>query len=145
MPYAKKESLIAWRKKQDPEKVRAYHAAYRERYRERRLLAYRKKRGDAFREFNRIWNPTIWDEGYTSNGRFRVKMPDHPNADHVGYVQRSHAVWYLMTGEVVPKGYVLHHINEDSLDDRFENLQLLTLSGHTFLHHFGKKRKERAA
>jgi hypothetical protein len=54
-----------------------------------------------------------------------------------GYVPRSHAVWYLETGEIVPDGFHLHHINEDPSDDRMENLKLFTNSQHQSTHKAG--------
>jgi len=51
--------------------------------------------------------------------------------------QYSHLVWFLNTGywpDWENKKEVIHHINGDSTDDRFENLQLMTFSEHLTLH-----------
>lgn len=84
------------------------------------------------------WDPSRWDDGYADNkGRFRVYRPDYPRAyggSSKGYAKRSHVVWWLETGQVLPADHVLHHKNEDKLDDRFENLELKTHGQHTIEH-----------
>ena len=41
---------------------------------------------------------------------------------------------------LLPNEHV-HHINEDKLDNRLENLEILGVGEHTRLHHFGKPKK----
>lgn len=38
-------------------------------------------------------------------------------------------------GRRLQKGEIVHHINEDKVDNRLENLQLLTISEHMSLHY----------
>lgn len=107
---------------------------------EKRIAAYRARRGDLFRVPKPTWSMCNWDSGsITKHGRFRVKFPSHPEASNWGYVYRSHAVWYVIAGDVVPSGHVLHHKNFDILDDRFENLELLSRQQHAKLHHIGRR------
>lgn len=56
--------------------------------------------------------------------------------------QYSHYVWWQNTGywpDWETKREVIHHINLIPLDDRFENLQLMTDSEHKSLHNRGEK------
>ena len=67
-----------------------------------------------------------------------VKAPlDYPGKVYTyGHrVLEHHLVWWRTTGKTVPKGYVLHHKNEDTLDNRFANLELLQRGDHTARHH----------
>lgn len=53
---------------------------------------------------------------------------------------------YLMEqklGRKLSSTEVVHHINHDSLDNRLDNLQLMTWSEHTLHHHTGAKYKRR--
>ncbi len=49
------------------------------------------------------------------------------------WVPRAKWVWESSNGEV-PKGFVVHHVNEDTIDDRIDNLRLLTRKEHRLLH-----------
>lgn len=41
----------------------------------------------------------------------------------------------------IPEGYNIHHINENKLDNRITNLELIEHSKHTIKHHLGKESK----
>lgn len=51
-------------------------------------------------------------------------------------------VWKKHFGEI-PKGYVIHHIDGDRLNNRIENLQCLSASEHTRIHMQDSERKEK--
>lgn len=83
-----------------------------------------------------VWDGSIWDDGYIdSGGRFRVYCPDCPRAYFgQGYALRTHVVWWLEHGECHPSGTVLHHRNENKLDDALDNLEMMPHADHTSLH-----------
>jgi hypothetical protein len=99
----------------------------------------KKLRRDSHGQFTRtrkVWNLHRWGEGYIDNrGYFRVYRPDFPKVwDASGYAKRSHVVWWLKTGRIVSRAHVLHHKNENKLDDKIENLELKTKGEHTEHH-----------
>ena len=88
-----------------------------------------------FRRTRTSWTPENWDDGFIDNrGRFRVFRPDCPRSYEGGYALRAHVVWWLATGSVHPLGTNLHHVNEDRLDDRYENLRCLPHGEHSSHH-----------
>lgn len=49
-------------------------------------------------------------------------------------VYTSHYVWFNNTGNWPKSGEIIHHKNFNQLDNRFENLQLMSISEHIKLH-----------
>lgn len=61
------------------------------------------------------------------------------------YRPNSHYVWFLNTGywpDFKSKQEVIHHLDGDSLNDTFSNLQIMTLGEHFSLHRSGKRGKD---
>lgn len=54
----------------------------------------------------------------------------------------EHRYVYAQANGGIPNGYVVHHKNEDHLDNRVDNLQAMTWGAHSSLHHKGAKRPE---
>jgi hypothetical protein len=83
---------------------------------------------------HRLWTPLNWDDGYIDQGKMKVYRPDYPRSNGQGYTFRYHIVWWMSTGEVVPRDLILHHINGNKLDDSIGNLQLMPQKDHVRLH-----------
>ena len=99
----------------------------------------KKGKDGKFVRIRKIWDGTRWNDGYKNNkGRFLVWRPDFPGHYHEGYALRYHVVWWLKTGQVIKKGYNLHHLNHKKTDDRFENLELIKHGEHSRLHNITK-------
>ncbi len=68
---------------------------------------------------------------------FGIATRDMPNYDkvHGMGIYEHHQVWYENTGHIVDSSKeVVHHKNGIKTDNRFENLQLLTIQEHDKLH-----------
>lgn len=78
----------------------------------------------------------------TNDGYVMEYHPNHPRADKRGYVFAHIVAYESHTGERVPEGYVVHHINGIKTDNYPKNLVMLTREEHTILHHVGKKRSK---
>jgi hypothetical protein len=82
-----------------------------------------------------------WKEGkpykYTDKrGYIQVKTPTSWRKEH-------HLIWSAHNGGVmIPKGYVVHHINQNKTDNRIENLALMPENYHLKLHCYLRKINE---
>lgn len=50
------------------------------------------------------------------------------------YVYEHHLVWWNHMNQIVPDGYLIHHINEIKTDNRIDNLQLISRANHSSEH-----------
>lgn len=50
------------------------------------------------------------------------------------YVYEHHLIWWKKTGQIIPKGYEIHHVNGDHRDNNPSNLKLLTGAEHRKVH-----------
>ena len=68
------------------------------------------------------------------NGPYELVIApdDYPGFRYRGrYIYEHHLVWWQVTGGLVPEGFVVHHKNEKKRDNRFDNLELKSVSAHT--------------
>jgi hypothetical protein len=71
-------------------------------------------------------NNPYWNGGeYISSEGYRlVKRPDHPNARESGYILEHRLVATEMLDRPLQEDEIVHHKNEDKLDNRPENLKV---------------------
>lgn len=53
------------------------------------------------------------------------------------WIEYAKVVWMQNNG-LIPKGYIIHHINRNTLDDVIDNLALVTRKAHFEIHEIGK-------
>lgn len=65
-----------------------------------------------------------------------LKAPDkYPGKKYRGkYAYEHQIIFWLNTGIIPPKGYHVHHKNEIKTDNRFDNLEIISRSTHTYTH-----------
>ena len=60
------------------------------------------------------------------------------------WIEYAKFVWIKHNGKI-PKGYLIHHIDEDTLNDDIHNLALLTRKAHFEIHNIGKMGRDKIA
>lgn len=87
------------------------------------------------RDITRDKNPR-WKGGmFIAEGYIYVYHPEtHPRISYRKYVKRATLVLEQKIGRYLLPNEIAHHINENRLDDRPENLQLMTVSDHHSYH-----------
>lgn len=81
-----------------------------------------------FRWFNRPIKERILKPRETSGGYYQFVLT---NESGTRGLQRSQISWLVQYGELPSKGIHIDHINNNTKDDRIENLQLLTIRENT--------------
>jgi hypothetical protein len=85
-----------------------------------------------------------WKGGILEYGGYRyVYMPNHPNATRGNktYILEHRLVMSIYLGRMLKSDEIIHHINGDGLDNRLENLELVTRAKHNKIHKFLKGHK----
>ena len=93
------------------------------------------------REHGRCVQNAIYNEGM-KQGEYEVVYrppPEYPGTVYGNNCVLEHRlVWWQHTGHVPTPNEIVHHINGDKRDNRFENLKIMRQSEHVRLH--GEKR-----
>lgn len=63
-----------------------------------------------------------------------IQCPDHPNSTKKGYVAEHRLIAENMIGRYLNQDEDIHHLNFNKLDNRPENIVILTKSEHSKLH-----------
>lgn len=72
-------------------------------------------------------------------GYIKVPMPDHPTADKDGFVYQHKLVMEDYLGEILPPGFIVHHIDHNTQNNHVDNLLLIyPNAAHSKLHGFEK-------
>jgi hypothetical protein len=69
-----------------------------------------------------------------------VWVPQHPRARRNGYVKVAWLVLERRLGRYLRRGEETHHINGDKLDDRDENLEVISHREHARRHSKARRR-----
>jgi HNH endonuclease len=79
-------------------------------------------------------NPNWKGSHVGTRGYTYISRPGHPRAMKSEYVKRADLVAEEMLGRPLRDDEIVHHKNHDRLDDRPENLAVLTFAEHMALH-----------
>jgi hypothetical protein len=71
-------------------------------------------------------NNPAWRGGrHIEKGKYvLIKMPDHPHANHLGYVREHRLVMEKKLGRYLEPGEVVHHIDGDTMNNHPDNLEV---------------------
>lgn len=76
-----------------------------------------------------------WNGGMKISGGYKfILSRNHPNKDANGYVKEHRLVMEKHLGRYLAREEIIHHINENKLDNRLENLMVLSRKEHRKIH-----------
>lgn len=90
-----------------------------------------KKRPDMCGDKNPNWKDV--KGSFLKDGYRILYLPDYVYSDKKGCILEHKKVWIDSNGEI-PKGYDIHHKDEDKLNNKLSNLKMLTRSEHMKIH-----------
>jgi hypothetical protein len=85
--------------------------------------------------FGEVYNTaTHQPEFMSSNGYKYIYAPDNPHCNNNGYVPEHRFIMERVMGRYLLTNEVVHHKNHNRLDNRIENLEVMSKSDHSRLH-----------
>ena len=79
-------------------------------------------------------NPMFIGDRLNKFGYKILYKPTHPNSDGYGYVLEHRYVMAEHLGRPLTKEEVVHHIDENRINNSIENLQVMSVGEHTKIH-----------
>ena len=70
-----------------------------------------------------------------SKNYIRLRIPNHPSAGKDGYVYEHRFVVEVSLGRFLSDDEIVHHKNENTADNRIENLEVMSDGDHSSHHH----------
>lgn len=83
----------------------------------------------------------VWSRPRDEKGRFvRFSgMQKYKQCQKKGVRKQKHIlIWEEYYGKKVPRGHIIHHIDENKKNNSINNLKLITITEHNQLHHRGR-------
>jgi len=103
-------------------------------------MEYTRNPNGTFKQTTNIFSIKNFNDGYVdADGRFRVRVPNHPRAYSEGYIFRSIIAYELYHNTKVPLSMDVHHKDGNRLNDSKENLVLIKHSEHSSLHNVKRR------
>lgn len=94
------------------------------------LITKEKQRLTKLGNKNHMWN----GGKCIRHGYIYLLRPNHPYRNACGYVAKHRLVMEKFLGFYLSRNIHIHHINENKLDNRLHNLQLVTPREHMNIH-----------
>jgi predicted nucleic acid-binding Zn ribbon protein len=79
---------------------------------------------------------------YRSMGYMYIKKQGHYRADKQGYVKVADLILEEKLGRPLKDNEIAHHIDNNKLNDKPENLEVMDNREHTLMHHEARRKKE---
>ena len=81
-----------------------------------------------------------WTGGVmVQNGYIHLYKPNHPNAHPDGYIMEHRFIMEQHLGRYLKRDELVHHKDEDILNNYIGNLEIMTKSEHTKNHHESRR------